>query len=67
MQQHRGFLDAGKPADARTDQHAGAVAFFFGLRLPAGIRHRLPGGGQAEDDEIVHAPLFLGIDPLIGD
>ena len=29
------FLDAGQPADARADQHAGAVAFFLGLRLPS--------------------------------
>ena len=36
------------------------------FRHPAGIRHRLLRGRQAEDDEIVDAALFLGIDPLIG-
>ncbi len=29
-------------------------------------RHRLLGGRQSVDDEIIHAPLFLGIDPLVG-
>ncbi len=66
LDQKRGFRDALQPADARADQHAGAVAIFFGLRLPAGIRYRLLGGGQAEEDEIVDPALFLGIDPLVG-
>ncbi len=33
--QKRGFLDAGKPANAGADEHAGAAALVFGLRLPS--------------------------------
>ena len=66
MDQDRGFLDAGQPADARADQAAGAVLLLVGPGHPAGINHRLLGGRDAIDDEIIHAPQFLGIHPLGG-
>jgi hypothetical protein len=33
--------------------------------IPAGIHHRLMGGCQTEQDEIVDPALFLGIDPVV--
>ncbi len=66
MHQDRAILDSRQPADAGADQNAGTIAVFLGPGLPAGIHHRLFGGGQAIDDEIIHAPLFLGINPLVG-
>ena len=60
-----GVLDRLEAADAGADQHARALLFSVFGRLPAGVPDRLLGGGDGIDDEIVHAPLFLGIDVAV--
>jgi hypothetical protein len=55
-----------KPADARPDHHAGAQRGSVGFGLPAGIAHRLLGGGHAIQDEVIDLAAVLRLHPVIG-
>ena len=52
-------------ANTGADQNPGAVAFFVGFRLEAGIRHRLIRCGNSIQDEIVHPPALFRRHDLI--
>ena len=58
--------DAGQSANTGADHDAGALAFLFVGRVPAGIVDGLRGGPHRKDDELVHAALVLWRDPIIG-
>ncbi len=64
-QRLRGVVDGRQAADAGTDHDAGPLAGFFILGRPAGILHRLGGGSQRVDDEIVHAAAVLRRDHTV--
>jgi hypothetical protein len=64
-QQQRGRLDGRQATDAGADQHAGAVAVVFGLRLPAGVLHGHIGGCHAKADEGVAAALLLRVHVVV--
>ena len=66
LDQHRGFRDRVQPANPRADHHAGADAVLLVGRNPAGIRHRLRGGGHAVKNEIIDLAAILGLHPVIG-
>ena len=66
VQRDAGLDDAADAADARADQHAGRVLVFVALRLPAGTRERLVGGGHREDDEVVDLALLLRLHREVG-
>ena len=59
LQDQRRLVDGAEAADAGADHHAGTVAAFIVLRLPAGILDRLLGRRHREDDELVDLPLVL--------
>ena len=55
----RGFLDRAQPADARPDHNPGAHPALLVLGHPVRVAHRLIGGGNAVEDEIIDlAALF---------
>ena len=63
----RALGDAGQPADAGADHHAGALARLLVLR--ASSRNPRPPASAAAmriDDELVHLALVLGRDPVVG-
>ncbi len=66
MQRDGVRLDRGQAADAGTDGDTGAAEFLFRRGLPAAVLDGLIGGGNAENDEAVDFPLFLGFQHVIG-
>src|SRR5690348_2565414 len=66
MHQDRGLLDPVETANSRTNQHTGATLFLRRIGAVFGIVDGLLGCRDRVYDEIVYAPLFLAVDPLIG-
>ena len=54
-----------RSADAGTDQNSRTLLFVVIFGEPVGILNRLLCSGNGIDDEIIHAPLFLGIDVAV--
>ncbi len=66
LQDQRRLGDGLQPADAGADLHPGPLLLLLGFRLVAGIRERLGGGGDAEDDEGVVLAEVLRLDIVGG-
>ncbi len=66
LQQHRGLGDARQAADARADEHAGALLLLGRVGDVAGIGDRLLGRRHRVDDEVVDLALLLRLHPIVG-
>ena len=66
VQGDRGVVDPAEAADAGADQDAGLDLLLISARAPIGVAERLGRGAHGVDDEIVDAPLLLGVHPVVG-
>src|SRR5665213_4515677 len=66
VQFYGGVGDGRKSADPRADIDPGTAAIRLVLRRPAGIAHRLVGGGHGVEDEIIDPALVLRAHHLPG-
>ena len=65
-QGQRRLGDRSEPADARADDHPGALAVGLVLGHPVRVAHRLLGRRDGEDDEGVDLALVLRRHPVVG-